>query len=70
MAFLGSAVRRVVSAVRPPLSPLCRTTARSYSSEPTSEKSVPYEKTLKQQDGASSGPTKPLPRLACIAKMI
>lgn len=64
MAFLGSAVRRVVSVVRPPLSPLCRTTARSYSSEPTSEKSVPYEKTLKQQDGASSGPTKPLPRSA------
>uniref|UniRef100_A0A8C4INK2 Sarcosine dehydrogenase, mitochondrial n=1 Tax=Dicentrarchus labrax TaxID=13489 RepID=A0A8C4INK2_DICLA len=64
MAFLGSAVRRVVSAVRPPLSPLCRTTTRSYSSEPTKEKSVPYEKTLKQADGVSSGPTKPLPRSA------
>ncbi|KAL7376313.1 hypothetical protein ABVT39_005269 [Epinephelus coioides] len=64
MAFLGSAVRRVVSAARPPLSPLCRTTARSYSSEPTKEKNVPYEKTLKQTDGASSGPTKPLPRSA------
>ncbi|KAK5878786.1 hypothetical protein CesoFtcFv8_024163 [Champsocephalus esox] len=64
MAFLGSAVRRVVSAVRPPLSPLSRTTARSYSSEPTLEKSVPYEKTLKQEVGKSSGPTKPLPKSA------
>ncbi|KAL4004874.1 early B-cell factor [Sarotherodon galilaeus] len=64
MAFLGSAVRRVFSAVRSPLSPLCRTSTRSYSSEPTKEKSVPYEKTLKQEDGASSGPTKPLPRSA------
>ncbi|KAM6901533.1 sarcosine dehydrogenase, mitochondrial isoform 1-T1 [Lycodopsis pacificus] len=64
MAFLGRAARRVVSTVRPPLSPLCRTTARSYSSEYTKEKSVPYEKTLKKEDGASSGPTKPLPRSA------
>ncbi|TKS84597.1 Sarcosine dehydrogenase, mitochondrial [Collichthys lucidus] len=64
MAFLGSAVQRMVSAVRIPLSPLCRTTThRSYSSEPTKEKSVPYEKTLKQ-DGSVSGPTKPLPRSA------
>uniref|UniRef100_A0A3Q2PCC1 Sarcosine dehydrogenase, mitochondrial n=1 Tax=Fundulus heteroclitus TaxID=8078 RepID=A0A3Q2PCC1_FUNHE len=64
MAFLGSAVRRLVSAVRPPLSPLCRTSSRSYSTEHTSEKSVPYEKTLKQEEGTSSGPTKPLPRSA------
>ncbi|KAM4634695.1 sarcosine dehydrogenase, mitochondrial [Polymixia lowei] len=64
MAFLGSAVGRVVSRVRPPLSPLCRTSAHSYSSEPTKEKNVPYEKTLKQEDGTSSGPTKPLPRSA------
>uniref|UniRef100_A0A3B4G184 Sarcosine dehydrogenase, mitochondrial n=1 Tax=Pundamilia nyererei TaxID=303518 RepID=A0A3B4G184_9CICH len=64
MAFIRSAVWRVFSAVRPPLSPLCRTSTRSYSSEPTKEKSVPYEKTLKQEDGASSGPTKPLPRSA------
>ncbi|KAG7223903.1 hypothetical protein INR49_015159 [Caranx melampygus] len=64
MAFLGSAVRRLVLAVRPPLSPLCRTSARCYSSEHTTEKNVPYEKTLKQEDGASSGPTKPLPRSA------
>uniref|UniRef100_A0A8D3BLU5 Sarcosine dehydrogenase, mitochondrial n=1 Tax=Scophthalmus maximus TaxID=52904 RepID=A0A8D3BLU5_SCOMX len=64
MAFLGSAVRRVASAVRPPLSPLCRTRARSYSSTPTQEKSVPYETTLKQEDGVTSGPTKPLPRSA------
>uniref|UniRef100_A0A672J2I2 Sarcosine dehydrogenase n=1 Tax=Salarias fasciatus TaxID=181472 RepID=A0A672J2I2_SALFA len=64
MAFLGSAVRRVASAVRPPLSPLCRTSTRSYSSEHTKEKSVPYEKTLKQDAGAASGPTKPLPRSA------
>ncbi|XP_039856396.1 sarcosine dehydrogenase, mitochondrial [Simochromis diagramma] len=64
MTFLRSAVWRVFSAVRPPLSPLCRTSTRSYSSEPTKEKSVPYEKTLKQEDGASSGPTKPLPRSA------
>uniref|UniRef100_A0A665WW32 Sarcosine dehydrogenase n=1 Tax=Echeneis naucrates TaxID=173247 RepID=A0A665WW32_ECHNA len=64
MAFLGSAVRRVVSAGWSPLSPFCRTSARSYSSELTKEKSVPYDKTLKQEDGASSGPTKPLPRSA------
>ncbi|XP_040915342.1 sarcosine dehydrogenase, mitochondrial isoform X2 [Toxotes jaculatrix] len=64
MAFLGSALRRVALAVRPSLSPLCRTSTRSYSSEPTKEKSVPYEKTLKQEDGSSSGPTKPLPRSA------
>lgn len=63
MAFLGSAVRRVVAtaALRPSLSPLWRTTARTYSSEPTQEKGVPYKMTLKQ-NGASSGPTKPLPR--------
>uniref|UniRef100_A0A8C5H6X6 Sarcosine dehydrogenase n=1 Tax=Gouania willdenowi TaxID=441366 RepID=A0A8C5H6X6_GOUWI len=64
MAFVGSAVRRVVSAVRPPLSPLCRTSGRSYSSEHTKEKSVPYEKTLKHEESPSSGPTKPLPRSA------
>ncbi|XP_055081701.1 sarcosine dehydrogenase, mitochondrial isoform X2 [Periophthalmus magnuspinnatus] len=63
MALIGSAVRRI-SSLRPPLSPLCRTTSRAYSSEPTKEKSVPYETTLKQQDGTSSGPTKPLPRSA------
>uniref|UniRef100_A0AAQ6AB51 FAD dependent oxidoreductase domain-containing protein n=1 Tax=Amphiprion ocellaris TaxID=80972 RepID=A0AAQ6AB51_AMPOC len=64
MAFLGSAARRVASAVRPPLSPLCRLSSRAYSSEHTKEKNVPYEKTLKQEGGASSGPTKPLPRSA------
>uniref|UniRef100_A0A668AAC4 Sarcosine dehydrogenase n=1 Tax=Myripristis murdjan TaxID=586833 RepID=A0A668AAC4_9TELE len=64
MAFLGSAVRRVVSAVRPSLSPLSRASTRSYSSEPTKEKNVPYAKTLKQDEGASIGPTKPLPRSA------
>ncbi|XP_035039805.2 sarcosine dehydrogenase, mitochondrial [Hippoglossus stenolepis] len=64
MAFLGSAARRLVLAARPPLSPLCRTSARSYSSTPTQEKSVPYEKTLQQKEGTSSGPTKPLPRSA------
>lgn len=62
MAFLLSAARRVVSAVRPPFPSVCQAAAtRSYSSEPTKEKSVPYEKTLKQ-DGGSSGPTKSLPR--------
>lgn len=61
MAFLGSAARRVASAVRPPFSPSARIAARSYSSELTKEKNVPYKKTLKQ-DGGSSGPTKPLPR--------
>uniref|UniRef100_A0A3Q1ETL4 Sarcosine dehydrogenase, mitochondrial n=1 Tax=Acanthochromis polyacanthus TaxID=80966 RepID=A0A3Q1ETL4_9TELE len=64
MAFLGSVVRRVASAVRPPLSPLCRLSSRAYSSEHTKEKNVPYKKTLKQADGASSGPTKPLPKSA------
>lgn len=61
MAFLGSAARRVALARRPPFSPSTRMVARSYSSEPTKEKNVPYEKTLKQ-DGGSSGPSKPLPR--------
>uniref|UniRef100_A0A7N6FBQ7 Sarcosine dehydrogenase n=1 Tax=Anabas testudineus TaxID=64144 RepID=A0A7N6FBQ7_ANATE len=64
MAFLRSAVRRMVSAVRSPPAPICRTSTRSYSSEPTREKGVPYEKTLKQQDQASTGPSKPLPRSA------
>ncbi|KAK7896248.1 hypothetical protein WMY93_021573 [Mugilogobius chulae] len=64
MAFLGSAVRRISLSLRPPLSPLCRTGSRSYSSEHTKEKSVPYETTLKQEDGTTSGPTKPLPRSA------
>ncbi|XP_062269284.1 sarcosine dehydrogenase, mitochondrial [Platichthys flesus] len=64
MAFLWSAARRLVLAARPPLSPLCRTSARAYSSTPTQEKSVPYEKTLQQKAGTSSGPTKPLPRSA------
>ncbi|RXN09387.1 sarcosine mitochondrial [Labeo rohita] len=64
MAFLGTAAWRVI-ACRQPLSPLCRATARCYSSQSThtTEKSVPYEKTLKQEDGLS-GPTKPLPRSA------
>lgn len=66
MAFLGSAVRRGALSLKPPLSHLCRTSARASSSEPTKEKSVPYEKTLKQEHGTSSGPTKPLPRSACI----
>ncbi|MED6258573.1 hypothetical protein ATANTOWER_009236 [Ataeniobius toweri] len=60
MAFLGSAARRLVS-VRSTLTPLCRTSSRSYS---TTEKSVPYEKTLKQEERSFSGPTKPLPRSA------
>ncbi|XP_051907440.1 sarcosine dehydrogenase, mitochondrial [Hippocampus zosterae] len=65
MAFLGCAVRRLTSAARPQLtSPLGCTSCRTYSSEPTTEKSVPYEKTLKQDDTAASGPTKPLPRSA------
>lgn len=64
MAFLGTAAQRVM-ACRRPLSPLCRVTARCYSSQSThtTEKSVPYEKTLKQEDGLS-GPTKPLPKSA------
>lgn len=63
MAFLGRAARRLAAAaaVRPPSSAPARTVARSYSSEHTKEKNVPYEKTLKQ-DGGSSGPSKPLPR--------
>uniref|UniRef100_A0A8C7JAL2 Sarcosine dehydrogenase, mitochondrial n=1 Tax=Oncorhynchus kisutch TaxID=8019 RepID=A0A8C7JAL2_ONCKI len=65
MAFLGTAVRKVASC-RPALSPLCRsaTTSRRYSSssEPTTEKSVPYENVLKVCGG--SGPTKPLPKSA------
>lgn len=63
MAFLGSAVGRVVSAavLRPLPLPLCRTAGRTYSSEATQEKAVPYKTTLKQ-DGSATGPTKPLPR--------
>ncbi|TRY74135.1 hypothetical protein DNTS_026682 [Danionella cerebrum] len=59
MAFIG---RGVWKACRQPLSPLCRGTTHRYSSH-TTEKSVPYEKTLKQEAGLS-GPTKPLPKSA------
>lgn len=59
MTFLGRAAGRVASAARPPFS--ARTVARSYSSQHTKEKDVPYEKTLKQDDGCS-GPTRALPR--------
>uniref|UniRef100_A0A8C1MLB0 Sarcosine dehydrogenase n=1 Tax=Cyprinus carpio TaxID=7962 RepID=A0A8C1MLB0_CYPCA len=64
MAFLGKAAQRVM-ACRQTLSPLCRATTRCYSSQSThtTEKSVPYEKILKQEDGLS-GPTKPLPKSA------
>ncbi|CAG04873.1 unnamed protein product, partial [Tetraodon nigroviridis] len=63
MAFLGRAARRVAPALRAPRAPSARTGARSYSSEPTKEKNVPYERTLKPE-GGSSGPSKPLPRAA------
>ncbi|KAK7126088.1 hypothetical protein R3I93_021462 [Phoxinus phoxinus] len=64
MAFLGTVAQRM-TACRQHLSPLCRATTRCYSSQSThtTEKSVPYEKTLKQEDGIS-GPTKPLPKSA------
>lgn len=64
MAFLGTAAWRAM-VCRQPLSPLCRATTRCYSSQSThtTEKSVPYEKTLKHEDGLS-GPTKPLPKSA------
>uniref|UniRef100_A0AAR2IU64 Sarcosine dehydrogenase n=1 Tax=Pygocentrus nattereri TaxID=42514 RepID=A0AAR2IU64_PYGNA len=62
MAFLGTAVWRVFG-YRHPLGPLCRARCYSVQSEFTTEKSVPYAKTLKQEDGLS-GPTKPLPRAA------
>lgn len=64
MAFLGSAVRMAV-AYRRPLGSLYCPAARRYSvqSEHTTEKSVPYTKTLKEESGLS-GPTKPLPRSA------
>lgn len=62
MAFLGTAVRRL--ACRVPLAAPGRASTRCYSSEHTTEKSVPYEKTLKQEEGAPGGPTKPLPRAA------
>ncbi|KAJ8339020.1 hypothetical protein SKAU_G00358060 [Synaphobranchus kaupii] len=64
MAFLGRAARKV-GVCRPALSPLFRCASRCYSTspEPTSEKSVPYEKVLKQEEGLS-GPTKPLPESA------
>ncbi|KAG7254279.1 hypothetical protein CRUP_017253, partial [Coryphaenoides rupestris] len=59
--FLGRVARRAGGVG---LAPLGRASARSYSSEPTTERGVPYEKTLKQQAGAAAGPTKPLPRSA------
>ncbi|KAI5099466.1 sarcosine dehydrogenase, mitochondrial, partial [Silurus meridionalis] len=64
MAVLASALRRTVVNLRP-LWPPYRPVARSFSvqSEHTTEKSVPYAKTLKQEDGAI-GPTKPLPQSA------
>ncbi|CAL8387233.1 unnamed protein product [Boreogadus saida] len=64
MGFLGCVARRAGLRGSPGVSPLVRTSARCYSSEPTKERNVPYEKTLKQQGGASAGPTKPLPRSA------
>ncbi|KAG5834559.1 hypothetical protein ANANG_G00262770 [Anguilla anguilla] len=64
MAFVGTAVRKA-GMCRAALGPLCRSASRCYSSapEPTSEKSVPYEKILKQESELS-GPTKPLPKSA------
>ncbi len=64
MAFFGTAALRVM-VYRQPLTPLCRATTRCYSSQstPITEKSVPYEKTLKQEYSLS-GPTKPLPKSA------
>ncbi|KAJ8286596.1 hypothetical protein GJAV_G00040960 [Gymnothorax javanicus] len=64
MAFLGAAVGKV-GMCRAALSPLCRSASRCYCSSPelTSEKNVPYKKTLKQE-GRVSGPTKPLPKSA------
>ncbi|XP_061913144.1 sarcosine dehydrogenase, mitochondrial [Entelurus aequoreus] len=69
MAFLGRAVERLasaaaVSARRPLAARPWRVSCVSYSSELSSEKSVPYEKTLKQDPGSVSGPTRPLPRSA------
>uniref|UniRef100_A0A8C5FI04 Sarcosine dehydrogenase n=1 Tax=Gadus morhua TaxID=8049 RepID=A0A8C5FI04_GADMO len=64
MGFFGCVARRAGLRWSPGVSPLVRTSARCYSSEPTKEKNVPYEKTLKEQGGASAGPTKPLPRSA------
>ncbi|MBN3318860.1 SARDH protein, partial [Atractosteus spatula] len=65
MAFLATAVRRA-AAYRPSLLSLCPPVTRCYSSpgEKPTEKSVPYEKTLKQEGGAASGPTRPLPKSA------
>lgn len=61
MAFLV----RGVLVYRRLLGSFYRPAARCYSvqSEHTKEKSVPYAKTLKQEE-AVSGPTKPLPRSA------
>ncbi|XP_062333525.1 sarcosine dehydrogenase, mitochondrial [Osmerus eperlanus] len=63
MAFLGVAMRRLAGGWAP-VSPLTRASTHCYSSEPTKEKNVPYEITLKQEEGVTSGPTKPLPRAA------
>ncbi|XP_012689588.1 sarcosine dehydrogenase, mitochondrial [Clupea harengus] len=71
MGILGTAVSRMLRC-RTPLPPLCRAASRCYSSttsdssseHQTTEKSVPYEKTLKQDQASMRGPTKPLPRSA------
>ncbi|XP_069039360.1 sarcosine dehydrogenase, mitochondrial [Lepisosteus oculatus] len=65
MAFLATAVRRA-AAYRPSLLSLCPPVTRCYSSpgEKPTEKNVPYEKTLKQEGGAASGPTRALPESA------
>ncbi|XP_043106264.1 sarcosine dehydrogenase, mitochondrial [Puntigrus tetrazona] len=66
MSFLGAAAAAWrVMACRKSLSAPCRASTRCYSSQSThtTEKSVPYENTLKRDHGLG-GPTKPLPKSA------
>ncbi|MGH0150941.1 UNVERIFIED_CONTAM: hypothetical protein FKN15_066275 [Acipenser sinensis] len=65
MAFLSTAVRSAVC-FWPVQSAARSTTSRWYCSAAgqTTEKSVPYAKTLKEETGKTSGPTKPLPKSA------
>ncbi|MGH0119537.1 UNVERIFIED_CONTAM: hypothetical protein FKN15_006029 [Acipenser sinensis] len=65
MAFLSTAVRSAVC-FWPVQSAARSTTSRWYCSAAgqTTEKSVPYAKTLKEETGKTNGPTKPLPKSA------
>lgn len=64
MAHLSSTFRAAASLQMPAASrSLCRRCFSSATAQ-TTEKSVPYHKTLKDESSQAQGPTKPLPKLA------